>query len=238
MFPSDTLANRRLAAASMGSMSTTLIVEDLPDIREWLGEVARAALPGTSVVAVGRCDEGVAVATRQPFDYALVDLGLPDGSGTTVIQTLRTHQPNTIVVVMTIHDDDDHLFPALQAGAFGYLLKDQPREIVIAQLRRITEGEPPLSSPVARRVLNYFIAGGPRQFGAERFDPDAVQLTARETEILQRVAKGFTLPEIATQIGLSRHTVADYVKQIYRKLNVSSRAEAALEAARRGLVRP
>ncbi|MCB2037243.1 MAG: response regulator, partial [Ottowia sp.] len=87
-------------------MSTTLIVEDLPDIREWLGEVARAALPGTSVVAVGRCDEGVAVATRQPFDYALVDLGLPDGSGTTVIQTLRTHQPNTIVVVMTIHDDD------------------------------------------------------------------------------------------------------------------------------------
>ena len=61
---------------------------------------------------------------------------------------------------------------------------------------------------------------------------------ARETEILQRVAKGFTLPEIAAQLGLSRHTVADYVKQIYRKLNVSSRAEAALEAARLGLVRP
>ncbi|MFV0680386.1 response regulator transcription factor [Ottowia sp.] len=60
----------------------------------------------------------------------------------------------------------------------------------------------------------------------------------RETEILQRVAKGYTLPEIAVQLGLSRHTVADYVKQIYRKLNVSSRAEAALEAARRGLVRP
>ena len=160
MFPSDTLANRRLAAASMGSMSTTLIVEDLRDIREWLGEVARAALPGTSVVAVGRCDEGVAVATRQPFDYALVDLGLPDGSGTTVIQTLRTHQPNTIVVVMTIHDDDDHLFPALQAGAFGYLLKDQPREIVIAQLRRITEGEPPLSSPVARSSSP--VVGSPR----------------------------------------------------------------------------
>lgn len=63
-------------------------------------------------------------------------------------------------------------------------------------------------------------------------------LNVRETEILQRVAKGYTLPEIAVQLGLSRHTVADYVKQIYRKLNVSSRAEAALEAARRGLVRP
>ena len=70
------------------------------------------------------------------------------------------------------------------------------------------------------------------------FEPEDVALNPRETEILQRVAKGFTLPEIAGQLGLSRHTVADYVKQIYRKLNVSSRAEAALEAARRGLVRP
>ncbi|HPP98199.1 MAG TPA: helix-turn-helix transcriptional regulator [Ottowia sp.] len=71
-----------------------------------------------------------------------------------------------------------------------------------------------------------------------RFDPHEAVLNARETDILQRVAKGYTLPEIAGQLHLSRHTVADYVKQIYRKLNVSSRAEAALEAARRGLVRP
>ena len=89
-----------------------------------------------------------------------------------------------------------------------------------------------------RRVLTYFSAGGPRGVDVTRFDPNEVALNARETEILQRVAKGYTLPEIAGQLGLSRHTVADYVKQIYRKLNVSSRAEAALEAARRGLVRP
>ena len=86
-------------------------------------------------------------------------------------------------------------------------------------------------------MLTYFSAGGPRGVDVTRFDPNEVALNARETEILQRVAKGYTLPEIAGQLGLSRHTVADYVKQIYRKLNVSSRAEAALEAARRGLVK-
>ena len=219
-------------------MKTILIVEDLPETRCWLEATAHGAFPDAEVTTAGRCDEGIRLAAQRKFDLALVDLGLPDGSGVSVIQALRSHQPNALSVVVTIHDDDEHLFPALQAGAFGYLLKEQPRNILVAQLRRITEGEPPLSSPIARRVLSYFAAGGPRGYDVERFDPGEVALNARETEILQRVAKGYTLPEIAGQQGLSRHTVADYVKQIYRKLNVSSRAEAALEAARRGLVRP
>ena len=218
-------------------MKALLVVEDLPAIREWLVETARLAFPDTEVVAVARCSEGIEQAALRPFDVALVDLGLPDGSGVQVIQALRNHQPSAVPVVVTIHDDDEHLFPALQAGAFGYLLKDAPRHIIIAQLRRIAEGEPPLSPPIARRVLNYFTSGGPRGLELSRFDGEEVALNARETDILQRVAKGYTLPEIAGQLGLSRHTVADYVKQIYRKLNVSSRAEAALEAARRGLVK-
>ena len=218
-------------------MNTLLVVEDLQDIRSWLVETARLAFPDTEVVAVGRCREGVGEAALRRFDVALIDLELPDGSGIAVIEALRNHQPQAVSVVVTIHDDDEHLFPALQAGAFGYLLKEAPRDSIVAQLRRIAQGEPPLSPSIARRVLNYFTSGGPRGIEVERFDPEAVALNPRETEILQRVAKGFTLPEIAGQLGLSRHTVADYVKQIYRKLNVSSRAEAALEAARRGLVR-
>ncbi|MFT3779382.1 MAG: response regulator transcription factor [Ottowia sp.] len=219
-------------------MQRTLIVEDLPDIRQWMGDTVRAAFPDTAVTAVGRCEDGVRQAAEQRFDLALIDLGLPDGSGVAVVQALRTHQPRAVSVVVTIHDDDEHLFPALQAGAFGYLLKEQPRAELVAHLRRITQGEPPLSPPIARRVLNYFTSGGPRAFEQARLDPGDVALNTRETDILQRVAKGYTLPEIAEQLGLSRHTVADYVKQIYRKLNVSSRAEAALAAARRGLVRP
>lgn len=140
-------------------MNALLVVEDLPDIRAWLVDTARIAFPDSEVVAVGRCREGLGEAVARRFDVALIDLELPDGSGVAVIQALRTHQPQAMSVVLTIHDDDDHLFPALQAGAFGYLLKESPQEDLVAQLRRIAQGEPPLSPPIARRVLTYFSAG-------------------------------------------------------------------------------
>ena len=168
-----------------------------------------------------------------PFQLALNDLGLPDGTGVDVVSALRESQPEAQSVVVTIHDDDEHLFPALQAGAFGYILKEQPRELIAEQLQRISSGEPPLSPSIARRVIAYFAAQEKPQSDLKPH----VQLTERESEVLLRVAKGFTLPEIGVQLSLSRHTIADYVKQIYRKLNVSSRAEAALEAQRLGLFR-
>ena len=131
--------------------------------------------------------------------------------------------------------------PALQAGAYGYLLKEQPREQLMEHLQRISQGEPPLSPSIARRMISYFSAQANRPALQPQQTQDSlmpnVQLTEREREVLLRVAKGFTLPEIGVQLGLSRHTIADYVKQIYRKLNVSSRAEAALEAQRLGLFR-
>ena len=219
-------------------MKKALIVEDLPDIRTWLGEMAVSAFPELVVTTAARRGDAMEIIQRQPFDLALVDLGLPDGSGLDVVGALRRLQPAALPVVVTIYDDDEHLFPALQAGAFGYLLKEQPRETLVNQLLRMTQGEPPLSPPIARRVLAHFAGAGQRKVMLVRQLEEEARLTERETEVLQRVAKGYTLPEIAQQFGLSRHTIADHIKQIYRKLNVSSRAEAALEAARRGLVNP
>jgi DNA-binding NarL/FixJ family response regulator len=219
-------------------MKTALIVEDLPEIRAWLAEVVDAAFPGVQVTTAARLDEAMQCVAQGRFDLALVDLGLPDGSGLDVVGALRHHQPTALPVVVTIYDDDDHLFPALQAGAFGYLLKEQPLQVLVAQLVRMTQGEPPLSPPVARRVLAHFAGATQRRQALVRQVEAEVRLTERETEVLQRVAKGFTMPEIAQQFDLSRHTIADHIKQIYRKLNVSSRAEAALEAVRRGLVQP
>lgn len=219
-------------------MHHALIVEDLPQAREWLEGVLKATFPGVSVTVAARLDEAMQAVVASRFDLALVDLGLPDGSGVDVVGALRLHQPQALPVVVTIYDDDDHLFPALQAGAFGYLLKDQPATAMVGQLRRMVDGEPPLSPPIARRVLSHFASGVERREALMRQMEGQVRLTERETEVLQRVAKGYTLVEIARQFGLSRHTVGDHIKQIYRKLNVSSRAEATLEAARRGLVAP
>lgn len=219
-------------------MDHALVVEDLPQVRQWLVSVLAQAFPAVRVTQAGRRDQALACVAQQPFDLALVDLGLPDGSGVDVVGALRQHQPLAVPVVVTIYDDDEHLFPALQAGAFGYLLKEQPQDMLVAQLVRMVDGEPPLSPPIARRVLAHFSDGARRREALLRQAEDQVRLTERETEMLQRVAKGYTLVEIAQQLGLSRHTVGDHIKQVYRKLNVSSRAEAALEAARRGLVNP
>ena len=214
-------------------MNNILLLEDLPEIRAWIKALVLQVFPHAQISEAARVHDALGLVSAVRFDLALVDLGLPDGSGVDVVTALREAQPEAQSVVVTIHDDDEHLFPALQAGAFGYVLKEQPREHFIDQLSRISQGEPPLSPSIARRVIAYFAAQARPQANAM----PRVQLTDRESEVLLRVAKGFTLPEIGVQLGLSRHTIADYVKQIYRKLNVSSRAEAALEAQRLGLFR-
>ena len=216
-------------------MNNILLLEDLPEIRAWLKSLVLQVFPHARITECSRVQDALLQVQSLRFDLALVDLGLPDGSGTDVVAKLRDVQPDAQSVVVTIHDDDEHLFPALQAGAFGYILKEQPRELITEQLQRISQGEPPLSPSIARRVMAHFASAAKPRADANLIN---VSLTERETDVLQRVAKGYTLPEIAQQFGLSRHTIADHIKQIYRKLNVSSRAEAALEAARRGLVQP
>ncbi|MCZ8235200.1 MAG: response regulator [Inhella sp.] len=214
-------------------MNHILLLEDLAEIRAWLRQLVTQVFAQAHITECARVQDALSAIPRQRFDLALVDLGLPDGSGVTVVEALRNQQPEAQSVIVTIHDDDEHLFPALQAGAFGYVLKEQARELFVDQLQRISQGEPPLSPSIARKVIAHFAQQSRRTPSANAM-PD-VQLTERESEVLLRVAKGFTLPEIGVQLGLSRHTIADYVKQIYRKLNVSSRAEAALEAQRLGL---
>ena len=216
-------------------MKTILLLEDLPEIRAWLRKLVLEVFPEAHIAESARVHDAIALVAAVKFDLALVDLGLPDGSGVDVVTKLRDIQPDAQSVVVTIHDDDEHLFPALQAGAFGYLLKEQPREHFVEQLQRISQGEPPLSPSIARRVISHFASQTRPQERPQNMPH--VALTDRENEVLLRVAKGFTLPEIGVQLNLSRHTIADYVKQIYRKLNVSSRAEAALEAQRLGLFR-
>lgn len=204
-------------------MNSTLIAIDQPDVRAWLNEAVRAIWPLAAIVHVCSVAEGAAKLKQQPYALVLLDMAL--------LHAARALRPEAVPVVVAGQGGGDHWLVALQAGAQGYLLTTDPRERLIAALQCLAHGEPALSPSVSRQIIGYFADG------AQTSHPHQANLSVRETDILRRLAKGFTLPEIAEQLNLSRHTVADYVKQIYRKLHVSSRAEATLEAARRGLVR-
>ncbi len=227
-----------------------LIVEDLDEPRQWLAELLPHALPSIQQVdTAADLRQSFDLIQTRLYDLAIVDWHLPDGTSEEFIQHLVSAQPQAMVVVATIHDDDAHVFPALRSGATGYILKSQPRAVVIAQLRRLELGEPALSPSIAMRLLRHFSTEKPHlppikraqaatDFAATEPFPDdtAKRLTAREIEVLRLIAKGYKTPEVGQLLGISGHTVSSYVRDIYRKLGINSRAEATLEASRRGLV--
>ncbi|MCH9827605.1 MAG: response regulator transcription factor [Gammaproteobacteria bacterium] len=211
-------------------MQRGLVVEDQPRAREWLCQSLAEAMPDLAVDAVGSLAQAYASVRATSPQLALIDLGLPDGSGIELIDRLNREVTDCVCIVTTIYSDDVHLFPALRAGAKGYLLKDQPRSQIVQGLHGILAGEPPLSPVIARRLLRVF----GDQSGAAGSQHG---LTPREREALALIAKGYKLPDVALQMSVTRNTAAGFIKSVYRKLNVSSRAEATLEAARMGLVR-
>lgn len=215
-------------------MKVALILEDMPESQEMLREVAQAAFPGIRVRYEASVSGALKIINQFQFDLALIDLSLPDGDGRTVVEAMSLRLPDCMIVVATIFDDDEHLFPALRSGAQGYLLKDQPPEQLVKQLRGISEGHPPLSPSIARRLLEHFhVAQQPPLCVA---DTECVQLSPREREVLVHLARGISIADIGVEMTISRHTVSDHVKNIYRKLNITSRAEAALQAKNMGLV--
>ena len=209
-------------------MKTGFILEDLPESQAWLRDALEQSFPGIAIDSAYSLAEAAHKLAAGPApDIALIDLGLPDGSGITLIEQIQRSSPATLCIVASIYDDDGHIFPALRAGARGYLLKDQPVAGIVQALTGIAAGQPPLSPAIARRMLAFF------QPAPSAPGPD---LTERETEVLRLISKGLTQAETARLLGISQHTVAGYVKELYRKLNVSSRAEAALIARDLGLV--
>lgn len=207
-------------------MQTALIIDDVPDAHVWMNNALNAAFPNIATSTASTAAQARQSFNNQNYDLAMIDLNLPDGSGIDLIAEINAISPQTVCVVMTIYDDDKHLFPALEAGAEGYLLKDLSSDVLKSRLLGIIDGVPPLSPAIARRLLTYF--------NSPRYAPH--NLTPREVEVLTLIAKGVKKSTVAEMLSISSHTVGDHIKNIYSKLNVSSRSEATIEAARLGLI--
>lgn len=205
-----------------------LIVEDNPDTREWLISCVQSAFPSLVISTASDLSGGNARLEAQEFDLALIDLGLPDGSGLDLIRALSQQRTPCYIVVATIYDDDRNLFTALKAGARGYILKDQDRERIVSYLKGIKKNRPPLSPASSQRLIEHFNNQGSAL--------EKSQLTRREIDVICMIAKGYSVEDTAGALSLSPDTIKGYVKSIYAKLEVSNRSEVTLEAIRLGII--
>ena len=212
----------------MKQPESCLIVEDHQEARRWLSKAVEMAFdikPMTAATISAAHDQ---ISKTVP-ELALIDLGLPDGSGRDLITSLANlrHQKNldTTIVVATVMNDDANVFSAIREGADGYLLKEESQKNLVEMLTGIVDDRPALSPSIAMRLLRHF-----------QTEQNESKLTPRERDVLQLIAKGFTVARVAELLDITYNTTAGYVKEIYRKLEVNNRAEATLEASRRGLV--
>lgn len=166
-------------------------------------------------------------------DVLLIDLGLPDGSGIKMIHAAHHAWPNCNIMVCTALGDEAHVMRSLEAGATGYLLKDSQPERIVSEIRSLHSGGSPISPLIARQILSHFKQ--PTTTTATSQDK-SILLSSREQQVLELIMRGFTADEIAKLIDVSRHTVLTYIRRIYTKLNVSSKAEAIFEAQQHGLL--
>ncbi len=205
-----------------------LLLEDERPAREHLAATIDMHPQLTLVDAVATCKEAiVALGEHQPH-ILVSDLGLPDGHGVEVIAEAKALYPNIEILVVTMYADEPHVVQALEAGASGYLLKRQAFETLADAILTVMRGESAISPEVARFLL-------------KRFNPNQTQeiinpLTSREHEVLKWIAKGYSYEEIADILDMSVNTVRTHIRNVYKKLEVSSRTEAVFEATNLGIL--
>jgi DNA-binding NarL/FixJ family response regulator len=207
------------------------VVEDDALTRESLRSRIEAHPKLRVGAAVGSAADGLAALAVARPDVLLSDLGLPDGSGIDVIRGALRLYPGLPIMVITVFGNEQRVVGAIQAGASGYLLKDDPTHEIGMAIELLLAGGSPISPAIARHLIRHF-----QTPAAPAETPGREPLSARELEVLNLASKGFSYAEIAQLLGLSTNTIASYTKHIYVKLAVGSRSEAIYEASRLGLL--
>lgn len=211
-------------------MLTVIVIDDHPVVRAGVRMVLDAT-EDITVLAEGTTGaEALRLVALHHPDVLVLDVNLPDISGVEVTRRLRAQGETVAILVMTVHDDSRTVFGLLENGATGYVLKDEALETLARAVRAVAQGASWLSPAVARQVVNRAVGGVTAPESS--FTP----LTPREMEVLCLLAHGLDNTAIAQQLVVTRRTVQNHVSNIYGKLNLASRTEAALYAIRCGLV--
>ena len=213
-----------LPAEAPAPVITVAIVEDDAAVREILTEWINQEEGFTCVQSFGTGEKAVETLVTRPPHVALVDVNLPGISGIECVRRLKTVLPQTQFVMLTVYEDSGHIFDALAAGASGYLQKRTPRAALLTALREVHAGGSPMTSNIARLVVESFQRSVPKENPAEG-------LSRRESEVLALIAQGYLYKEVADKIGISLPTVKTYIRRICEKLHVHSRAEAVARYA-------
>lgn len=206
-----------------------LIADDHPMFRHGL----RALLDSLDdMQVVGELETGqtaLAEADNLQPDVILMDIQMPGLNGIEATRKIHQASPHIAILMLTMFEDDDSVFAAMQAGARGYLLKGARHDQIIGAIRAVADGEAIFSPAIAQRMMNYFSA--PKPVAATAFP----ELTAREREVLELLAQGYNNGEIAQKLVISDKTVRNHVSNIFNKLEVSDRAQAILRARDAGM---
>ena len=173
---------------------------------------------------VSQFSDGLQARNQIPHDapdVVLMDINLPGMDGVECVRQLKAEKPKMQFIMITVYEDSDRIFNALAAGATGYMLKQTPRRKLLASISEVSAGGSPMSSGIARKVVQCFRKSMPAEAGNE-----LKSLSKREEEVLELLAKGYLYKEISDKLGLSNHTVDTYLRRIYEKLHVHSRTQA------------
>ena len=206
-------------------MIAVSIIEDDAQARKILaGWISRA--PGFRLVGDwGDAESALESLPEKKPNVVLMDINLPGISGVEAVAKLKPSLPDTQFVMLTVYEDSDHIYAALAAGASGYLLKQTPREALLSALQDVHRGGSPMTSNIARKVVQSF-----------RHQPAGVsagdgELSPREQEVLGMLSRGYLYKEIADLLNIAGPTVNTYVRRVYEKLHVRSRAQAVAKYA-------
>jgi DNA-binding NarL/FixJ family response regulator len=218
-----------------GKPARVVVADDQTVVREGI-VMLLGLLPGVEVVgAAGDGEEAVRLVAELAPDVVLMDLRMPRCDGVEATRRIRSEYPGTQVVVLTTYADDESLFPALKAGARGYLTKDAGGDEIVRAVHSVLSGDAGLSPSVQRRLLERLSAPEPEP-AAPAVVPDG--LTAREAEVLVLIAEGLSNQEIARRLSVSTATVKTHINNMFSKTGLKDRAQAVRYAYGKGLVRP